>query len=181
MARRRSIGKAGRLTAVAAGAVVLVAACGSSGSSKSSSVAAGESGKGATVKVRSGPMGSYLTDQQGRTLYVFAKDTGTTSQCYGSCASFWPPLVTTGAPQAGTGASATVGTTARTGGAMQVTYAGHPLYRFANDRSAGDRKGQGLNLSGGLWWMVMPDGSPLTTSAGASPSDTSSDDNGYYH
>ena len=44
---------------------------------------------------------------------------------------------------------------------MQVTYAGHPLYTYVGDTSKGAVKGQGLDVDGGLWWVVAPDGSRI--------------------
>jgi predicted lipoprotein with Yx(FWY)xxD motif len=115
-----------------------------------------------------------LTDGSGNTLYLFAPDTGGKSTCYGSCASFWPPLKAgTQVKASGGGASSGVlGTTTRTDGITQVTYAGHPLYRYSGDQTPGDMKGEGLNISGGLWWIVSPSGAAITN--GSAPSTQSS-------
>jgi predicted lipoprotein with Yx(FWY)xxD motif len=144
----------------AAVGVVLLAACGGSGGGQAA-VAAGAGSKPAqtTVATHSGSLGTYLSDGKGRTLYEFAKDTAGTSTCTGSCATFWPPLIATGAPAAGSGVSAgQLGTTKRSDGSVQVTYAGHPLYYFAKDDGAGDTYGEGVNASGGLWWVLSPAG-----------------------
>ena len=99
------------------------------------------------------------------TAYLFVVDTGTSSNCYTSCASIWPPVLTTGAPQAGTGADATLlGTTTRTDGKVEVTYAGHPLYYFISDNQAGDVKGQGVNGFGGPWYVLGASGNAITRS-----------------
>ncbi|MEU8002239.1 hypothetical protein AB0B66_13835 [Catellatospora sp. NPDC049111] len=117
-----------------------------------------------TVQTKQGPMGTYLTDGQGRSLYLFAADTAGTSTCEGTCAAAWPPLVTTGAPQAGSGVSADkLKTVARPDGSMQVVYDNHPLYYFVKDAKAGDTNGQGLDAFGALWWLVAPAGSAITT------------------
>jgi predicted lipoprotein with Yx(FWY)xxD motif len=119
-----------------------------------------------TVTTASGALGTHLTDGSGRTLYVFAPDTGTTSTCNGACASIWPPVPASGTPTASGDAKASLlGTSKRTDGTMQVTYAGHPLYTYAADTAKGDAKGQGLNVDGGLWWVVAADGSSIKTSA----------------
>jgi predicted lipoprotein with Yx(FWY)xxD motif len=137
--------------------------------SGASSAAAG--GVAASIAVKTGAMGAYLTDAQGNTLYLFAADKSTDSTCYNACATYWPPLVTNGTPQvAGQAQMAMVGTTKRTDGTTEVTYAGHPLYYFKSDTAAGDAKGQGKNLSGGLWWIVAPDGKAITTTSSAAPS-----------
>jgi len=96
------------------------------------------------------------------TVYLFVADTGSVSTCYTSCAQIWPPVATSGAPQAGTGATASLlGTSKRTDGKTQVTYAGHPLYYFVNDKKAGDTTGQGVNGFGGLWWVLSPSGAAI--------------------
>ena len=82
--------------------------------------------------------------------------------CTGSCTVLWPPLVSTGTPGAGSGtAAAQLGTTTRDGGERQVTYAGHPLYYYAQDAAAGDTFGQGLDSSGGRWWVLSPAGAVI--------------------
>ncbi len=104
-------------------------------------------------------LGSFLVDGKGMTLYVFMKDTGPTSTCYGKCASFWPPLLTSGAAVAGSGVdSSKLGTTARTDGTTQVTYNGHPLYYFSQDTKPGDTNGQKIQ---GIWFVVSPSGDPV--------------------
>lgn len=127
-------------------------------------------GGAAVVETHKGPLGTYLTDSAGRTLYLFAPDKGTTSTCYGTCAKYWPPMHTTGTPKAaGAAVSGKLGTTKRTDGTVQVTYGGHPLYYFAQDTSPGETKGQGLNLNGGLWWAVSPGGTSITTTSTTAP------------
>jgi predicted lipoprotein with Yx(FWY)xxD motif len=107
-------------------------------------------------------LGSFLVDESGMTVYLFVADTGTASTCYSTCAIVWPPVLTTGAPQAGTGAQASLlGTTTRTDGKVEVTYGGHPLYYFMQDKAAGDVKGQGINGFGALWWVLSPSGAAI--------------------
>lgn len=109
-----------------------------------------------TVDVRSTSLGDVLVDATGRTLYLFTPDTGGTSTCYGQCATAWPPLLTSGTPVAGSGVDASLlGTTTRTDGSVQVTYAGHPLYYFAKDSAPGQTNGEGV---GGVWYAVSPAG-----------------------
>ena len=101
-----------------------------------------------------------LTDGKGITVYLFEKDTGTMSTCYGACAVTWPPVVTTGAPVPGSGAMASfLGTTKRSDGTMQVTYAGHPLYYFSAGTKPGQVNGQGVNAFGAGWDAVHANGS----------------------
>jgi predicted lipoprotein with Yx(FWY)xxD motif len=117
----------------------------------------------ATVAVATDPkLGQILVDGSGRTLYLFAADTGSTSTCYGSCAQNWPPLLTAGAPIAGTGVNAALlGTSTRTDSSVEVTYSGHPLYYFIGDASAGAVTGQAQNSNGGLWYVLGPDGKQI--------------------
>jgi predicted lipoprotein with Yx(FWY)xxD motif len=94
-----------------------------------------------------------------RTLYLFEKDKGPTSTCYGACASAWPPL-----PAGAQGARATgvpaakLAATKRTDGKAEVTYGGHPLYTYAGDAKPGDVQGQGLDQFGAEWYAVAPNG-----------------------
>ena len=95
---------------------------------------------------------TVLTNANGRTLYSFAPDTPATSNCYGSCAAYWPPV--TGTTTAGHGLPGTVTTITRTDGSHQLTYNGHPLYTYIGDSAPGQARGNNLNLNGGLWHDV---------------------------
>jgi predicted lipoprotein with Yx(FWY)xxD motif len=94
-----------------------------------------------------------LTDSKGLTVYWFAPDTSTKSACYGSCAAYWPPV--TGSPSAGPGVTGKLGMITRSGGAIQATYDGHPLYTYIGDSAPGQDSGNNLNLNGGLWHVVV--------------------------
>jgi len=118
------------------------------------------------VNVRTTSLGKILVTAQGRTLYMFAPDKRGKSVCYGSCAGYWPPLFVSGKPAAGPGVKASLlGVTTRKDGKHQVTYNGHPLYTYVGDKAAGKTTGQGLNLSGGLWWVVSPAGKAVKSTA----------------
>jgi predicted lipoprotein with Yx(FWY)xxD motif len=166
----RSIGIAAALIAVLA-----VAGCGSGSSSSSSGGAYGESssttkpasttassggGSAAVVSVATAPkVGQIVVDSKGFTLYDFHKDKGTTSSCNGACAGVWPPLTTEGAPQAKGGAVASqLGTTKRSDGTMQVTYAGHPLYTYTADTKPGEVNGNDFSSYGAQWYALKPSG-----------------------
>jgi predicted lipoprotein with Yx(FWY)xxD motif len=97
-----------------------------------------------------------LTSAKGFTLYWFALDTATTSACYGSCAAYWPPV--TGRPSLGPGVPGKLATIKRSGGTLQITYNGHPLYTYVGDSSPGQAAGNNLNLNGGLWREVTVPG-----------------------
>jgi predicted lipoprotein with Yx(FWY)xxD motif len=165
---------------LAGAAAAAIAACGSSSPSSSSSTppatssstpsSSGASASSVVIGTRSTSIGTVLVNAQGHTLYWFAKDTPTASNCTGTCASYWPPVL--GTPKAASGASLpkAFGTIKRAGGQTQATYDGHPLYTYASDTSAGMTSGNGLNLSGGLWWAMTPSGSKPA----AAPSSSSS-------
>jgi len=118
---------------------------------------------GTMINVGTSKLGQVLVDSNGLTVYLFLADKGTASSCNSpSCTQYWPPVLTTGAPQAGSGVTASLlGTTARADGTTQVTYAGHPLYRFINDKAAGQATGQGVNAFGAPWYVVSPSGSQI--------------------
>jgi len=180
MTAKRSLTMKSVLGPAALGALAIVATgCGggynnsssaskSAPGSKSSSQAAPASpgaqatGAAAKVSVRGSKLGKILVDGTGRTLYLFLKDKGTASTCFGPCATVWPPLVTQGKPQSGAGASAAqLATTKRQDGKVQVTYHGHPLYFYADDHAPGDTTGQGLNQFGAEWYVLTPSGTKL--------------------
>jgi predicted lipoprotein with Yx(FWY)xxD motif len=151
------------------GAIALVAtACGSAtpAAAPQSTPTTSGSTAGSTVGTAKDPnLGQILVDGKGQTLYLFEKDKGSTSACYGACAQFWPPLTTSGKPQAGSGATASLlGTTSRTDGKSQVTYNGHPLYLFANDAQPGQVSGEGLNQFGAGWDVLSPLGNKIDKS-----------------
>ena len=159
---------------VAVALVALVAAgCGSGGggSNVTANTASGSSGGGssATVNVANSGLGNILVDSKGRTLYLFQKDTGTTSTCSGACATAWPPLRASGKPTAGSGAKASLlGTTPRSDGKPQVTYNGHPLYGYQGDSKAGDTNGQAVDGFGAPWYVLSPAGNEITTASASS-------------
>ena len=120
---------------------------------------AGGAAGAAAVSTAGGELGEHLVGPNGHTLYLFEKDTGSTSTCTGACAAAWPPLVTTGAPTAGGAADAgLLGTTKRPDGTMEVTYGGHPLYYYSGDAAPGDTAGQEVDAFGAEWYAVAPSG-----------------------
>jgi predicted lipoprotein with Yx(FWY)xxD motif len=122
-----------------------------------------------TVNLRQTKLGKVLAAKTGKTLYLFMADHNGRSACYGKCATFWPPLIVTGKPTAGTGVKAKLlGVTMRKDGKHQVTYNGHPLYTYVGDSAAGKTKGEGLDISGGLWWAVSPAGQAVKTTSSSS-------------
>ena len=160
------------LPAVLAAATVAVAGCGSTQEVSATSPAAASSTR-AVVSTRHGALGTYLVDGRGRTLYLFLKDTGRRSRCSGTCATFWPPLITHGKPVAKGRAKASLLSTSRRGnGSRQVIYNGHPLYRFAIDTAPGQTRGQGVDGFGARWYVVSPSGRAIRASAAPAPTAT---------
>ena len=122
-------------------------------------------GAPATIGAAKTSLGRILIDSQARTVYLFKGDVGTRSACSGACARSWPPLLAHGKPRIGSGAKASlIGTVRRGDGTLQVTYNGHPLYRFAQDHRPGDVAGQGLTAFGAQWFTLSAAGNQLTTS-----------------
>ncbi|RYJ23177.1 hypothetical protein CU044_5482 [Streptomyces sp. L-9-10] len=117
------------------------------------------------VSARSTSLGKILVDGEGRTLYLFEADKRNKSTCTGDCVKIWPPLIVTGKPEAGTGGvkGNLLSTTTRDNGAKQVTYNGHPLYRFTGDHKPGDTNGQGDFWSHDTWYVLGTSGKKNTT------------------
>ena len=118
--------------------------------------------QGTTVKAAKSHLGKIIVDGRGRSLYLFEKDRRGHSACSGACAAYWPPLLTTAKPVAGTGVKkALLGTIRRSNGKKQVTYNGHPLYRFVQDTKPGQVKGQDTHFFGGGWYVISPSGKKI--------------------
>lgn len=108
-------------------------------------------------------VGTVLVNGSGRMLYLSMDDGKSQSRCYSSCAGAWPPLLTKGSPHAGKGADQSlVGTTQRKDGSTQVTYNGHPLYRYSEDLVPGQGRGVGKKTLGTTWYPLTPEGAPLS-------------------
>ena len=165
------------LAALAVAGALVLAACGGSSTSSSSgsgstpsygaakpstSNTSNSSGAASVLSTKTSSLGTFLVNAKGRTLYLWDADKGSTSTCTAACAQAWPPLTTTSTPKAGGAVKASLlGTTKRSDGSREVTYAGHPLYTFAGDTQAGQTTGQGSNGFGAPWWVVTPAGKAL--------------------
>jgi predicted lipoprotein with Yx(FWY)xxD motif len=150
------------LASVAALLLVALAVAGCGGGSGSVSPPTTKDGRAATIGAANESLGNILVNSQGRTLYLFQKDSGTTSECTGACAANWPPLRANGSPAIGSGANASlVASTMRSDGSRQITYNNHPLYTFVKDTKAGDTNGEGLTAFGGTWYAISPAGNQV--------------------
>jgi predicted lipoprotein with Yx(FWY)xxD motif len=162
-------------------AAVGLAACSSAGATSPSSSSGGATVHGTTapsasntpasaasgtaLALRSTSLGRILTDGRGFTVYDFEADKGTTSNCTGTCATAWPPvLAKAAAPQVGPGVKESlVGETTRADGAKQLTYGGRPLYYYAGDSAPGSTTGQGSAGFGAPWYVLAASGQEVKT------------------
>jgi predicted lipoprotein with Yx(FWY)xxD motif len=177
---------------------LVAAACGSSSSNSnkstpaatsstpaSTSSAAPTSSAGAAVSTRTVPgVGAVLVNAEGRTLYTFAPDKASKVTCVGACAAIWPPLKTSSAQKPATSGAVSaslVSSDANPSGGRVVTYAGWPLYLYVADPSAGTDHGEGINSSGGLWYVISPSGKVIKAKSSGSggSSGSSSGSSGY--
>ena len=116
---------------------------------------------GSTVAVKTGEtdLGSILVGVDGRTLYGFTNDTPIQSNCEGTCAEAWPPVIVpanwTVAPGVDSGIFNTI---TRPDGSLQLVAGKYPLYAYSGDTASGDVNGQG---SGDVWFVVSPDGEAI--------------------
>ena len=89
-------------------------------------------------------VGGVNSDKPQFVVYVFDNDpiSGGVSNCYGGCASAWPPVYVTDDSASGV---TNLDSITRSDGTQQVTYEGRPLYFYAGDQQAGDRTGDNVN------------------------------------
>ena len=170
----RSTGLIRRIASTLAVAA-LIAACGggggatiappTSGPTTGAPTTAATSGAGLTLEVVTASVGDYVAGNEGKALYIFTQDTGTTSSCTGDCATNWPPLVVAaiGDVIAGTGVTGALATITRDDGSLQVTLGGRPLYYFMNDTAAGQTNGHEAN---DVWFLAAPDGKGIDAPTG---------------
>jgi predicted lipoprotein with Yx(FWY)xxD motif len=166
------------ISAVCATLMVGVAACGDDDSGVSSATTAPATSstaasteaparearkrRGTGIKVMRSRYGRMIFDARGRAIYLFTREAGTKSRCYGQCAVAWPPVYTRGRPRALSGVDADLlGTTRRRGGRAQVTYNGHPLYYYVTDTKPGQITCQDITEFGGTWLVVDPQGNAI--------------------
>ena len=157
---------------VLAAAALLAAGCGSSspGAGGTSGTSSSSASSGSALKTTQISGVTVLTSAKGFTLYWFAPDTSTKSNCNGSYAQLWPPVK--GPATAGPGVTGKLGMITRSDGSTQATYDGHPLYTYTADTAPGQANGNGLNAYGGVWHEV-------TASGAAAPAASSSGGGGY--
>jgi predicted lipoprotein with Yx(FWY)xxD motif len=153
----------------AAAAATTLAACGSSSSTGHASGGGTAAAATTAAGLKTAKIGgvTVLTNAKGFTVYSFAPDTPTKSNCNGACATAWPPVK----PATASAVKGPFATIKRSDGATQLTFHGRPLYTFTVDTSPGQAKGNGVNAFGGLWHEVPASG-------GAAPASHSSSGTG---
>ncbi|MBD0338976.1 MAG: hypothetical protein ICV67_06805 [Thermoleophilia bacterium] len=115
----------------------------------------------ARIVAEDSDFGRVLFDANGQVVYVFENDRPNESNCTrADCVRAWPPVLTEQDPSAGDGVDAgLLGTIRRDDGSLQVTYKGRPLY-FYEHEGPGEIRCHDVDLHGGLWWVVTPEGEP---------------------
>jgi predicted lipoprotein with Yx(FWY)xxD motif len=109
------------------------------------------------IQLRHTEIGKVLVDSSGFTLYRFSKDPRNSDTCVkiSGCTNLWPPLRSSGRPVAGPGVRAALLSTIKlAGGGRQVTYAGHPLYRYSAATEKGETGYVGAQQFGGSWYAL---------------------------
>jgi predicted lipoprotein with Yx(FWY)xxD motif len=151
--------------ALLAAAAALAAACGSGGTATGAPAAKQPAGAVVLRSTDTATLGKILTDGNGRTLYLFKKDTGPQSNCTGACATDWPPVTATSAPTASGVSAAAIKTVRRGDGKMQVVFNGHPLYYYSGDGAGGTVNGEGQKAFGAAWYALSPAGQEVKGAA----------------
>lgn len=114
------------------------------------------------LELRRTSLGKILVNSSGFTVYRFTKDTGHSNTCIkvSGCSGTWPALTTSGKPIAGSGVRSSLLSTIRLpNGSKQVTYAGHPLYRYAEASERAETVYVSAEQFGGKWYAVSASGS----------------------
>lgn len=134
-------------------AIALMSACGTVTDDAQTQPSATPAAAGQVeLGTRDTALGTVLTDGDGLTLYRSDEDTPGSIRCTGPCAEIWPPSL--GAPRPDATLAARTGATTRPDGTVQITYDGHPLYRFAKDTAPGQTGGDDIK---GTWHVVTVD------------------------
>lgn len=154
--KRIRLPRSGILAAAAASAVLVAVLAGTAGAATSAQAARTQ-----RIQLRNTSIGKVLVDASGFTVFRFSKDTGKKNTCVttSECSTTWPALATSGQPTAGPGVKASLLSTIRLpNGTRQVTYAGHPLYRYSLASERGETGYAGIRQFGGTWFAVSASG-----------------------
>lgn len=123
-------------------------------------VAAQDDAETTVATAETDELGTFLTDAEGMTLYLFTNDTPGVSACTGGCLENWPAFTAEEPLTLPDGVPGELSLIERDDGSQQVAYNDWPLYYWVNDEAPGDTTGQGV---GDVWYVVTP------VEAGATP------------
>jgi predicted lipoprotein with Yx(FWY)xxD motif len=170
------------LAVLVAAAIPIGAVAADSSTATTSSAA---KAKAPALKLSKTGLGTIIVDGKGRTLYAFGHDLKNKSRCSGACAQNWPPATAPAKPAVAKGIDKSKLKVIKRGdGSHQLSYNGHPLYRFSLDSARGDTNGQNLTAFGGTWHVVSKRGAVVTKAPGSSNSNSNSTSSpapgGYY-
>jgi predicted lipoprotein with Yx(FWY)xxD motif len=174
--------RGGRLLLGATAVAALVTACGGASTTSTSSGGGGAAAGGpAMISAAQTSSGTVLTGPSGKTVYMLVDSSGKPVACSSACLAVWPPVTTTGTPQAGSGVTAMLSTASASDGSTLAAANGDPLYYYSGDSSAGQVSGQGLMSFGGTWYALQANGQKVSGSSGggSTPTQTSSGGGGY--
>src|SRR3954454_24051243 len=170
MTRTLRISVAALLVVIVAGGTVAAGASNTTGAKA----------KSPTLKLRKTSYGKILVDKSGRTLYAFGHDKKDKSRCSGDCAKNCPPATAPKHPTVASGISkSNLKVIKRGDGSRQLSYNGHPLYRFIADGKPGDTNGENITAFGGTWDVVSKTGAIVTKPASSSSGGSSGGGGGY--
>jgi predicted lipoprotein with Yx(FWY)xxD motif len=165
-----------RTLRISIGILLVAAVPGAALATAASTTTTAAKAKSPALKVRKTGLGKIVVDKNGRTLYAFGHDKKDKSRCSGQCASFWPPAAAPKKPTVGSGITKSKLKVIKRGdGTKQLSYNGHPLYRYVGDGKPGDTNGENINAFGGIWDVLSAGGkrvtkAPSTSSGGGSSS-----------
>ena len=137
--------------------LILAATSGAAAASSAGGAARAQDSRAAKIQLRHTEVGKVLVDSSGFTVFRFSKDPRNSDTCVkiSGCTNLWPPLMSSGRPVAGPGVrSALLSTIKLPGGGRQVTYAGHPLYRYSAATGKGETGYVGAQQFGGSWYAL---------------------------
>jgi predicted lipoprotein with Yx(FWY)xxD motif len=161
MTRTLHISFAVLLAAVVAGGAIVASA----------STTSGAKAKTPSLKLAKTSLGTILVDSKGRTLYAFGHDLKNKSRCSGQCASNWPPAKAPAKPTVAKGIDKSkLKVIKRSDGSSQLSYNGHPLYRFIADSGPGSTNGENITAFGGTWDVLSKGGAVVTHAPSGSSS-----------
>ncbi|HTZ91775.1 MAG TPA: hypothetical protein VMB74_05220 [Streptosporangiaceae bacterium] len=159
-----------RAGALAAGIAILLLATACAAAAGGTAGSGRPAGAAVTIDARTLPgVGSVLVTSKGYAIYMFQPDGQRQVTCTGLCAATWPPVKIAPAARLAGGPGVKddlLSSDPDPAGGRVVTYNGWPLYTYTGDVQPGQVTGQGIDLNGGVWYLLRPSGQPLTLGPG---------------